>query len=74
MNTYVAPAASPVTDVSEASMLKEGVRCLVAEIRRLERSRASEVAMDNEAEAAAYKVRIDGLVFCRGILEDVLDG
>lgn len=61
-------------DISDTHKLKEGIRCLDAEIRRLERFRASEIALGREAEADAYMVRIVGLYHCRGMLQEALDG
>jgi len=54
-------------------MLKEGIRCLNVEVRRIERFREAEIALGNKEAEEAYAARISGLHYCLTLLEDEAD-
>ena len=61
------------TDISLIAMLKEGIRCLNVEVRRIERFREAEIALGNKEAEEAYAARISGLHYCLTLLEDEAD-
>ena len=61
------------TDIFLIAMLKEGIRCLNVEVRRIERFREAEIALGNKEAEEVYAARISGLHYCLTLLEDEAD-